>query len=224
MSLRSFETYVKTNNERLEELLKETELAKDAITQEALSRKNFSLAVEKDTKANEAKRWMGGSILGITALLVILFSPIIYKNAPLTLSDILFRITFATPLSIFALFQSKVYKRETGLRDHFHHKGISLASYSGFMSRIERDEGIDSSKKLKLLEDTFEQVLDNPADKLNNLEIKRLKINNQSLTDSIKLIQKFAFPKEFQKFIYNKTEAKKENNTEENSEKVKDDA
>jgi hypothetical protein len=179
--IRSVSATLDEKTKQLDKLLYDTALAKDAITQESLSRKNFELAEEKNQNANKAKTMLLLTACGITLLLAVLFSQALFAEKKPDLLDTLFRITFATPLGLFGLFQTYVYKREAGLRDHFHHKAISLASYSGFMTRIEEDDSMPADRKYKLLEDTFQQVLDNPADKLDKLEIKKISMHNKIL-------------------------------------------
>lgn len=199
--LKKFRSIINEKEEKINKLLKKSGLAFDSITQESLSRKNFELADEKGEQLKIAETLLIVTLAIITLLLIFLFQSSIFEGKEVTISDTLFRATFVLPLGLYAILQARKIHREVCLRDQYHHKGISLASYSGFVTRIENDDSITPDKKTQLLEATFDQVLDNAADKADRYDLEKLKIEQHGITNLFKEIKKIKEPEDISKLL-----------------------
>lgn len=162
-------------DEKLKELL---DLAENITTQNVLSKKAFALATESENKSRDAERWLFSTLIALVVCFVVLFFKNIFiTNDLLNLSPgiVMFRLSLAIPLGLYAWLQAVKVKREMGLRDQYNHKGLTLSSYSAFFEFLSHNDAFSEKQQMDMTNSAFCQVLDNAADKADKYQLEQAK-------------------------------------------------
>lgn len=162
-------------DDKLKELL---DLAENITTQNVLSKKAFALATESENKSRDAERWLFGTLIALVVCFVVLFFKNIFRtNDLLNLSPgiVMFRLSLAIPLGLYAWLQAVKVKREMGLRDQYNHKGLTLSSYSAFFEFLSHNDAFSEKQQMDMTNSAFCQVLDNAADKADKYQLEQAK-------------------------------------------------
>lgn len=178
-------------DDKLKELL---DLAENITTQNVLSKKAFALAKESEEKSHTAEKWMFGILIAlVVCFIVFFFRNIFITNDLLNLSPgiVLFRLSLAIPLGLYAWLQAVKFKREMGLRDQYNHKGLTLSSYSAFFEFLSHTDAFSEKQQMDMTNSAFCQVLDNAADKADKYQLEqarsKIRILEKTLSQIIKI-------------------------------------
>lgn len=176
------------NNEKLEELetfiQTETGKATNIVSQDILSKESNDLAKEKSRK-----RLYAEIKLTIALVFMLLLSWIMYTSTPkLEPVHLAYKILMFVPFGVYIWLQAKQIRRESCLRDHYHHKQLVMASYSAFFGFLKNNEKFTDEKQVEMTEAMFAEVRDNAANRADNNEAERLKAQNKLLIEIVRQI------------------------------------
>ena len=174
------------NNEKLEELetfiQTETGKATNIVSQDILSKESNDLAKEKGSKITEAETKLTVALV----LMVVLGLIIFYTNSQLGVIHLIYKILLFVPFGFYVWLQARQIRRETCLRDHYHHKQLVMASYSAFFGLMKNNEKFTDEKQVEMTEAMFAEVRDNAANRADDNDKERLKAQNKLLTEIVK--------------------------------------
>lgn len=176
-------------SEKLDLFVKEkTGRATNIVSQDILSAESRELANEKGKKSFFAEI---GLIIALV-LMVILGLVIYYTTTDWDVWKIIYKALLFVPFGFYIWLQTSKIRRETCLRDQFHHKQLVMASYSAFIGFLQGNKAFTPEKQLEMTEHLFTEVRDNSADKADKHEITKLKTRNKLLSDLVKEMPKLA--------------------------------
>lgn len=162
----------------------ETGKATNIVSQDILSKESRDLANDKSTQIMRAE-----IKLTVALVLMLTLGIIMYCYTPkMDLWNIVYKVLLFVPFGFYIWLQVRQMKRETCLRDHYHHKQLVMASYSAFFGFLKNNKKFTEEKQVQMTDQMFTEVRDNAANKADNHDMERLKMQNELLTKVIKKI------------------------------------
>lgn len=160
----------------------ETGKAANIVSQDLLSKESRDLASNKSDQI----MWAEIKLTIALALMLVIGVILYYYTQQMDFWSILYKVLMFVPFGFYIWLQVRQMKRETCLRDRYHHKQLVMASYSAFFGFLKNNKKFTEEKQLQMTEQMFAEVRDNAADKADNNEIERLKLQNALLSKAIK--------------------------------------
>lgn len=173
----------KAFTEKLENFVEsETGKAANIVSQDLLSKESRNLAGAKSDQIMWAE-----IKLTIALVIMLVIGIILYRYTPkMDFWGVLYKVLMFVPFGFYIWLQVRQMKRETCLRDHYHHKQLVMASYSAFFGFLKNNKKFTEEKQVQMTEQMFAEVRDNAANKADNNEMERLKLQNALLSKVIK--------------------------------------
>lgn len=178
----------KHNKDKIEELdafiKTETGKATNIVSQDILSEASRTLADQKSRK-----RLYAEIKLTVALVFMLILSWRMYTTTPnLEPLHLIYKILMFVPFGVYIWLQAKQIRRESCLRDHYHHKQLVMASYSAFFGFLKNNEKFTEEKQVEMTEAMFAEVRDNAANRADNNEAERLKAQNKLLIEIVRQI------------------------------------
>lgn len=162
----------------------ETGKAANIVSQDVLSAESRNLAKEKGTLIKSAEKNLTWALCIMLIIGFIMF----YSSPDMDAWKLIYKVLMFVPFGFYIWLQVRKMNRETCLRDHYHHKQLVMASYSAFFSFLKNNEKFTDEKQAQMTEQMFNEVRDNAANKADNQDVERLKVQNKLLCQIIKKI------------------------------------
>lgn len=179
------EELIDKKTEKMDSLLDKMDINYNAVEQEALSKKFFALSGEKSKTIQWTTLLLSLYSLILTAALIFLFTcePLRELFAEIhIIAGALIRIAITVPIMYLIVVTSSRLKRELTIRDQYNFKGSIMSSYRNISTHIKNEEiGISEGKQTELLENVFNIILENEADKIEMSHKSNIEEFNQLL-------------------------------------------